>query len=258
MNQLTAMTQGGAILGQAREALYHFTQEGVTPWEIELEARRLIKSLGGELSFTKVPGYRWATCVNINDGIVHGIPTSTQPLRDGDLVTVDVGVYYHGYHTDAAFSKVVGTATPAQQRFLQAGVAGLRAAIDTVKAGSHTGEIGNAMTKVLTEYGYQATRELTGHGVGRELHEEPLISNLATRNLAQTPIMQAGQTLAIEIIYVEGKPALILEEDGWTISTKDGKLSAVFEETVEVVNDGFSIMTTPTLFQITKSGTIHE
>lgn len=250
MNQQTAMIQGGAILGQVRQALYTFTQVGTTPWEIELEARRLIKSLGGELSFTKVPGYRWATCVNINSGIVHGIPTSTLPLKDGDLVTVDVGVYYHGFHTDAAFSKVVGSITTDKQRFLQAGIEGLRAAIATVKAGEHTGLIGNAMTEVLNRYGYRATRELTGHGVGRELHEEPLITNLKTNNIASTPIITAGQTLAIEIIYVEGNPSLVLEEDGWTISTKDGKLSAVFEETVVATDDGSSILTLPSLFQI--------
>lgn len=250
MNQLTAMTQGGAILGRVRAALYHFTQMGVSPWDIELEARRLIKAEGAELSFTKVPGYSWATCVNLNDGIVHGIPTSTLPLRDGDLVTVDVGVYFHGFHTDAAFSKVVGTANPAQQRFLQAGVEGLQAAIKSIRAGEHTGVIGNAMSQVLGSYGYSATAELTGHGVGRELHEEPLITNLSTPKLESTPIMRVGQTLAIEIIYVEGSPQLILEKDGWTISTKDGKLSAVFEETVVVTQDGSSILTTPTLFQI--------
>ncbi len=251
MNQLVAMTHGGGILGRVRKDLWHFTQAGVTPWAIEQEARKLIKAEGGELSFTKVPGYRWATCVNINGGIVHGIPTSTTPLSSGDLVTVDVGVFYRGFHTDAAFSKVVGAATPSQVRFLQAGMEGLRAAIDVVKPGGHIGAIGNAMTTVLKTYGYQATRELTGHGVGRELHQDPLISNLATTHPEQTPIISQGQTLAIEIIYVEGNPSLILEEDGWTISTKDGKLSAVFEETVVVTEDGSSILTVPTLFQIT-------
>ncbi|MFH1244486.1 MAG: type I methionyl aminopeptidase [bacterium] len=250
MNKLVAMTQGGAILGQVRQALYHFTQVGVTPHELEMEARRLIKSLGGELSFTKVPGYSWATCVNLNSGIVHGIPTSTAPFQDGDLITVDVGVYYRGFHTDAAFSKVVGTTTPAKTKFLQAGMEGLNHALAVIKPGAHIGEIGNAMTSTLTPYGYSCTRELTAHGVGRELHEDPMISNLATPSPAQTPTMTLGQTLAIEIIYVEGKPELILEEDGWTITVKDGTLSAVFEETVAVTKDGYSVLTMPSLFQI--------
>ncbi len=238
------------MLGRVREALYHFTVVGVTPAEIEREARRLIKAEGGELSFTKVPGYRWATCINLNSGIVHGIPTSETPLVDGDLVTVDVGVFYHGFHTDAAFSKVVGAITPEKTRFLQAGMDGLKNAIAAVKPGGFIGDISNAMDSTLKKYGYQATRELTGHGVGQELHQEPLISNLAVAHPEKTPVIAAGQTLAIEIIYVEGKPGLVLEEDGWTISTKDGTLSAVFEETVLVTEDGHSILTTPTLFQI--------
>jgi methionyl aminopeptidase len=106
------------------------------------------------------------------------------------------------------------------------------------------------MESTLKKYGYLATRELTGHGVGKELHEEPMISNVVVGSREKTPTIKVGQTLAIEIIYVEGKPALILEEDGWTISTKDGTLSAVHEETVVVTEDGCSILTVPTLFQI--------
>lgn len=238
------------MLGRVRRDLYDFTEVGVTPKEIEFKARELIKAEGGELSFTKVPGYRWATCVNLNAGIVHGIPESTTPLADGDLVTVDVGVFYHGYHTDAAFSKVVGAASPEQKRFLQAGMDGLDLAIKAVKAGNHVGNISQGMETALKKAGYQATRELTGHGVGKELHEEPMISNVVLGPAEKTEKLVAGQTLAIEIIYVQGKPELVLEEDRWTISTKDGKLSAVFEETVAVTGDGCSILTRPTLFQI--------
>jgi len=250
MNKLHAMQEGGAILGQVRRDLYAFTQVGVTPAAIEQEARRLIKQLGGELSFTKVPSYHWATCVNLNAGIVHGIPTSTVPFRDGDLITVDVGVYYHGFHTDAAFSKVVGNSTPEQRRFLQAGLEGLQLAIDAVKPGNYIGDISLAMDSTVKKYGYSTTRELTGHGVGRELHEEPMISNRVLGSREQTPVITLGQTLAIELIYVEGKPALFLEEDGWTISVKDGTLSAVFEETVQVVPGGCLILTNPALSQI--------
>ncbi len=250
MNQSEAMTIGGAMLGRVRKSLYDFTQVGITPQEIEFKARELIKAEGGELSFTKVPGYRWATCVNINAGIVHGIPTSEVPLKDGDLVTVDVGVYYHGYHTDAAFSKVVGISTPAKVRFLKAGIEGLKNAIAAVKQGGYIGDITLAMDSTLKKYGYQATKELTGHGVGKELHEDPMISNVIMGPRASTPVMTLGQTLAIEIIYVEGDPKLVLEEDDWTISTRDGKLSAVQEETVVVTQDGCSILTLPSLFQI--------
>ncbi|MBP9702787.1 type I methionyl aminopeptidase [Candidatus Woesebacteria bacterium] len=251
MNKIAAMTIGGAMLGRVRAALYKYTQVGVTPAEIEAESRRLIKAEGGELSFTKVPGYSWSTCININDGVVHGIPISTVPLKDGDMVTVDVGVYYKGYHTDAAFTKVVGTATPVQIKFLQAGMEGLKNAISAVKPGNYIGDISEAMDSTIKKYGYSCTKELTGHGVGRELHEEPLISNVVVGKREKTPLIEVGSTLAIEIIYVEGSPSLVMEEDNWTISTKDGKIAAVHEETVVVTNDGCTILTTPTLFQIT-------
>lgn len=251
MNQLAAMRKGGAILGEVRAELARFTQVGVTPAQIEQKARELIKQKGGELSFTKVPGYRWATCVNLNAGIVHGIPVSTVPLQSGDLVTVDVGVFYRGYHTDAAFSQVVGKSTPAQTRFLRAGMEGLKNALSAVKAGNRVGDISLAMESTLKKYGYRATRELTGHGVGRELHEEPMISNVVVAPREKTAVLKRGQTLAIEIIYVQGKPDLVMGQDGWTISVKDGKLSAVFEETVEVTEDGAVILTLPSLFQMT-------
>jgi len=238
------------MLGRVRQALYDFTVVGVTPKQIEFKARELIKAEGGELSFTKVPGYRWATCINLNDGIVHGIPISEKPIQDGDLVTVDVGVFYHGYHTDAAFSKVVGNSTAEKDKFLKAGLEGLKNAIAAVKPGNRIGDISLAMESTLKKYGYQATKELTGHGVGRELHEDPMISNVVVGPREKTPEIKVGQTLAIEIIYVQGKPSLILEEDGWTISTRDGTLSAVHEETVAVTGDGCSILTVPTLFQI--------
>lgn len=250
MNKLTAMTLGGAMLGRVREELYQATVVGATPKQIEFLARELIKKEGGELSFTKVPGYHWATCININDGIVHGIPTSEVPFKDGDLVTVDVGVYYKGFHTDSAFSKVVGTATAEQKRFLSAGMEGLKNAIAAVKPGNRIGDISAAMDTTTKKYGYACTRELTGHAVGKELHEEPMISNVVLGPREKTPMIVEGQTLAIEIIYVQGKPDLVMEKDGWTISTRDGKLSAVFEETVAVTGDGCTILTTPSLFQI--------
>lgn len=250
MNKLAAMTAGGAMLGRVRADLYQATVVGATPKQIEFLARELIKKEGGELSFTKVPGYHWATCINLNDGIVHGIPTSEVPFKDGDLVTLDVGLYYHGYHTDSAFSKVVGKASAEQKRFLAAGMEGLKNAVAAVRPGNHIGDISAAMDSTTKKYGYACTRELTGHAVGRELHEEPMISNVVLGPRENTPKIVEGQTLAIEIIYVQGKPDLVMEKDGWTISTRDGKLSAVFEETVVVKEGGSSILTTPSLFQI--------
>ena len=258
MSKLLRMQEGGAILGQVRRTLYDFVDIGVSPFDIEQEALRLIKELGAEPSFTKVPGYHWATCVNIDSGIVHGIPISTKPFASGNLVTVDVGVYYRGFHTDAAFSKVVGEASPAQKRFLEAGLLTLQNSIQKIAPGVRIGDVSAATEDSLQSYGYYAPRELTGHGVGRQLHEEPMIPNVRADTRGVTPQFVVGQTVAIEIIYTSRKPSLFLEDDGWTISVKDDKLTAVFEETVAVVEDGFSILTSPTLFQVVSSGTISK
>lgn len=257
MNKLKAMREGGRLLGQIRAELFRLTQVGISPKELEREAVRLIKEAGAEPSFTRVPQYHWATCININAGIVHGIPESSNPFQDGDVVTVDVGVYYQGFHTDSAFTKVVGRSSPDKDRFLEVGLESIGSALSQVKPGNRVGDISAATEKVIRAAGYSPTRELTGHGVGRELHEEPMIPNYLAGDITKTPQLVVGQTLAIENIYVAGPPALYLEKDGWTISVKNGKLSAVFEETVEVVEGGYSIMTTPTLFQIIRSGTMH-
>ncbi len=236
-------------LGQITALLYDFVQPGVSPWEIEQQARQLIIQAGGTPSFQQVKNYHWATCINLNEGVVHGIPTSRDPLQSGDLVTVDLGLFYHGFHSDNAFSKVVGPSTPAKDRFLQAGKEAIQAALNQIKPGAYVGAISQATETVLRSYGYSPAQGLTGHGVGRHLHEEPMIPCLLEKPIEHTPRLRQGQTLAIEIIYMHGSPELVLADDNWTISTKDGKLAAVFEETVEVTDDGYSILTTPALFQ---------
>lgn len=258
MNRIKAMQEGGKILGQVRQELLKLTQVGVTPWELELAAQKLIKSYGAQLSFNKVPGYKWATCININEGIVHGIPTSKTPFVSGDMVTVDVGVFYDGYHTDSAYTIVVGESTPAQEKFLEAGLYALRQSLYAIKAGVRVGEISRATGAALAKYGVYPTKELTGHGVGRNLHEEPMIPNLLVGKAEKTPQLIESQTLAIEVIYTSKPPSLHLENDGWTISSRNDKLTAVFEETVQVTDSGFLVLTVPSLFQMYSSGTISK
>lgn len=258
MSQTKAMREGGAILGKVREELLKLTTVGISPFELENHAQRLIKSYGAEVSFDKVPGYKWATCININEGIVHGIPTSTRAFVSGDMVTVDVGVYYDGYHTDSAFTVVVGEISPAQTKFLAAGLDALNESIKVVKAGVRVGEISKVTGETLKKHGVFPTKELTGHGVGRDLHEEPMIPNLLLSKIEKTPQLVVNQTIAIEVIYTSKPPSLYLEKDGWTISSRNDKLTGVFEETVKVEADGFLILTTPALFQMYSSGTISK
>lgn len=254
MNKLVSMRRGGELHGTLRAKLYDLVTPGVTPLDVEAEAMRLIQKLGAEPSFTRVPGYHWATCINVNDSCVHGIPTSTTPFLSGDVVTVDVGLYYQGFHLDGAFTKQVGRATKEGTQLVEGGNAALLATLEQVKPGNRVGYLASATEKALRAHGLSPFRELTGHGVGKELHEEPMLPNYLQGDPVKTPQLVVGQTLAIEIICTLGKPALVLEDDGWTIRTRDGKLSGVFEETVEVTSDGYSILTTPALSQVNKSG----
>ncbi len=249
MDRLTAMREGGKKLGEIRLALFEAVKIGTSPSEIENLAQNLIKNSGGTPSFTTVRDYKWATCITLNNGVVHGIPTSTEAFIDGDVVMVDVGLLFEGFHTDCAFTKLVGQKDNAKLRFLQAGKEALSAAISLVKPGAYIGSISQAYQRVLASYNFTPARGLTGHGVGKTLHEEPMIPCLLLEEIEHTPRLRKGQTLALEIIYMEGSSDMELAPDGWTIYTKDGKLSAVFEETVEVTGDGRSILTEPALFQ---------
>ena len=256
MSKLSKMRIGGEIHGAIRQEIYNLTQIGATPLELETKTQEMIKEAGAKPSFTTVDNYQWATCINVGASTVHGIPTSTVPFVDGDVVTVDLGVYYKGYHLDGAFTKIVGPPCKESQQVIDGGLAAIKAALSQVKPGNRIGHISRATEQALKKHGLTSFQELTGHGVGRQLHEDPMIPNQLNCALETTPQLVIGQTLAIEMIYTAGKPHLLLEEDGWTIKTKDDKLSGVFEETVEVTHDGYSILTKPTLFQVTKSGKI--
>lgn len=249
MKKIQAMREGGVRLGELTAKVYDYLNTEVSPHEIEIYTQKLIKQAGGTPSFSTISDYNWATCININEGVVHGIPSSNEKFHDGDVVMVDIGLLYEGFHTDNAFTKVVGTSTQEKNNFLQAGKDALQAGISKVEPGLHIGEISKAYQEILHTYGFEPARGLTGHGIGKNLHQDPMIPCLLLEPIDNTPMLRLGQTIALEIIYLAGSPELKLDSDGWTISTSDGKLSAVFEETVEVTDDGGAILTKPALFQ---------
>jgi len=206
---------------------------GVKLSEIEKEAQFLIKAVGGKPSFATVPGYFWATCINLNEGLVHGVPDETA-IKDGDIVSIDVGIYYQGYHTDTSISFIAGSGHyPAHEKFLAAGKEALKKGIAAATVGNRIGHISLAIEEVVKTAGYSPALNLTGHGVGRQLHEEPTIPCFVAKPISQTPPIKPGMTLAVEAIYLAGRPETVTDpDDHWTISSKDGKITAVFEETI--------------------------
>jgi methionyl aminopeptidase len=240
--EIIIMKQGGAILHDIKNQLLDHVTQGVNAKEIDDLATSLIASKGAEASFKKVPGYKWATCININDGLVHGIPKKDIVFRTGDVVSVDVGVYFKGFHTDTSATVLIG-ADKEKQKFLEAGKLALKNAIEQAQSGNKIGAISHAMEQTLKDAGYAPIKALTGHGVGRELHEDPYIPCYVSRMKDLSYDIIPGLTLAIEVMYTMGGSDIALDTDGWTIRTKDGKISALFEETVAVENSGPIILT---------------
>lgn len=259
--EIKIMQEGGQKLSDILIKLIELTNVGVNLLDIEKKAVQLIKQTGGQPSFKKVPGYYWATCININEGVVHGIPKDYK-IRDGDVVTIDTGLYYKGFNTDTSWTICVksqkfhqrGGQAPVKSQnykekelFLAAGRKALREAIKQVKPGKPGNRIGHISAKIqqiIEQTGYYCVRSLTGHGVGFKLHEGPAIPCFLEGKINETPLIKKGMTLAIEVIYTTGSPDLVIDpKDKWTIRTKNGKIAAVFEESIAVLNNGPLVLT---------------
>lgn len=240
--ELEVMQEGGAKLAEIKNELKKQILPGISFEEIEKFAQERIKKGGAKPSFLLVPGYSWATCLNLNQGVVHGIP-KRRSLGQGDIVSVDLGIFYRGFHTDTSFSMGVGKVDKKKKGFLQTGKKALEKAIGQAKPKKRVGDISLAMQQVLRQKNLSPVRSLTGHGIGRQLHEEPQIPCFLSGSRLDTPELLPGMVLAIEVIYTMGEPELVLEEDGWTVSTKDGKIAGLFEETVAVTENGPRVLT---------------
>ena len=239
--EIEIMRQGGAKLREIKNALVKRAVVGATAEEVEGLANSLIEKSGGEASFKMVKDYKWCTCINVNDGVVHGIPHPSIVFKKGDVVSIDVGLFYKGFHTDTSVSLVIGGP---DSKFLTAGRQALNAGISKAKKGKRIYDISEAIEDVLVANGYTPIRALVGHGVGRELHEDPQIPCLARGPRQISPEIKKGAVFAIEVMYAEGSGDVYIDaSDGWTIATKDGKMSALFEETVAITDDGPLVLT---------------
>jgi len=240
--EIKKMEEGGRKLASVKKQLMEKVGEGVGAAEIEDLADKLIKKEGGEPSFKMVPGYRWATCVNINEGIVHGIPKKEIVFKKGDIVSVDLGIKYQGFHTDTSITVAISP-TKETKKFLKAGEEALQAAIKKAVPGNRIYDISKAIEKTLKKYNLNPVRVLVGHGIGQDLHEAPQIPGFTKGRREQTPEIKEGAVFAIEVIYTKGSPEISLDEDGWTIKTRDGKISGLFEETVAITSNGPIVLT---------------
>jgi methionyl aminopeptidase len=245
--EIAIMREGGKKLGTILLELIEIATPGVSLIDIEKHANTLISKTGGAASFKTVKGYQWATCLCVNEVVVHGIPTE-QLLKDGDMLTIDIGLLYGGFHTDTAWSKIIGVdSSPekqAKEKFLRVGQETLVAAIALCKVGNRIGQISHSTQTIVEGAGYSIVKTLVGHGVGHELHEEPQVPNYARGSIESTYQFLGGETIAIEPIYAMGDGSIVYEnDDGWTLATRDRSLTAVFEHSIAVTQDGPIVLT---------------
>lgn len=233
--------ENGRRIAKIRDHLAHFAQTHRDLAQIEAEANRLILKAGGEPAFKKVPGYYWATCISVNDAIVHGIPKGK--VSEGDLITIDTGMFYQGTTTDTAVSLVIGKPSPFQTHFLHVGRQTLKKTLACARVGTQIRDLSHTMQRGIEKAGFNVTRNLTGHGVGATMHEAPPIPCFTSRDPALSTRLREGMVLAVEIMYMAGNWPLVTDADGWTMRTADGSLAAVFEEDVIITAEGPEIIT---------------
>lgn len=242
--EIQIMHAGGKILKRVIDQVVAATKPGVTTEDLDKMARRLIVENGAETSFDKVKGYHWALCTPINDEIVH-TPPDDRILEKGDVLAIDIGVFYKGFHTDYSTTFVVGGSTDSKiNKFLEVGKNTLEKAIEKVKVGNRIGDISKTIEDEISGAGYCIIRELTGHGVGRQLHEDPYVYGYVEKPIEKTAKIENGMVLAVEIIYsFTSSNIAYLDEEEWTLVTDDGSISACFEKTVAVVKNCPFILT---------------
>lgn len=241
MIKYQAMTEGGKRLGWIKGQLTDLIKAGVTPLEIDAFVDKKILEGGDKHSFKTVDHYKYATCINVNEGMVHGIP-GTKPFKPGDVVKVDMGLIHEGFHLDTSLTVQVPPYTAAVTKFLEVSQKSLSEAIFMASAGNTVYDLGEAMQRVAEAGGYNVIRDLTGHGIGRQLHMEPFIPCFADKRNKRF-VLAVDQTIAIEAMVSMGDYHLVEDPDGWTLSTQDGSITAMFEETVYITPNGPQILT---------------
>jgi methionyl aminopeptidase len=241
--EVETMARAGRVVADTIALLGERIRPGVTTGELDRVAEEFITSKGGVPTFKGYRGYPASVCLSPNDMVVHGIP-GEYALADGDVLSVDVGVTLDGFVADSAYTFPVGDVSEEAERLLEACRAALDAGIEQSVAGNRVGDISAAVQEAAESRGFSVIRSLVGHGVGREMHEEPQIPNFGERG--RGPKLETGMTLAIEPMIAAGSPEIYVHEDGWSISTSDGSLTAHFEHTVAVTDDRPRVLTAAT------------
>lgn len=240
--ELAAMKEACIISARALKLAGEAVEPGVTTEEIDRVVRRYIESQGAKPSFLGYGGFPASACISVNETVIHGIPDKRK-IKAGDIVSVDVGAFFNGYHGDNAATFPAGDVSKEAQVLMDATREGLYEGIKAAVAGNRIGDIGAAVQRYVEVRGYSVVRQFVGHGVGTDLHQDPSVPNFGTPG--RGPRLLPGMTIAIEPMINAGTSDVRILKDGWTTVTTDGKLSAHFEHTIAITPDGPVIMTLP-------------
>jgi len=240
--EIESIRRGGAIIGGLLEEMRGRIAPGITTGDLDAVCEEFIRSHEGAVpAFQGLYGFPGAVCISVNEEVVHGIPSFGRPLEEGDIVSVDVGVRLGGWCSDSAWTFPVGDVPDSAVKLLDVTERALQAAVEAARAGGHVGDIGAAVMSVVDGTGLGIIRDLVGHGVGRDVHEEPQVPNVGRRG--QGPQLREGMVLAIEPMLSGGSADIRTLDDGWTVITADRSLSAHFEHTVAITAQGPRILT---------------
>ncbi len=242
--KINAMREGGKILGEILVDLRNYVDVGMTKRELDSYVRKSIVSRGATVAYDELqdPPFPGAVCISVNDELVHGAPNSDYALEDGDKVSFDLVIRYKGYCTDAAFTTVVGKASPAVKNLIRVTEQSLWAGIYEVRPGAHLGDIGHAVETVLRKNHLGVIENYVGHFIGKEMHQEPDVPNYGKRGHGY--VLKPGDTLCIEPMSSLGKPYNYATED-WTVILADGSIGCHCEHTILVTEDGYEVLTLP-------------
>ena len=241
--ELSMMKEACILSAKALKLAGEMVEPGVSTWDIDQEVKRYLEKAGAEPSFLGYQGFPASTCISVNEVVIHGIPSKKQILKEGDIVDIDIGAFYKGFHGDNAWTFPCGNISDEAQKLLDATKESLFKGIEQATAGNRIGDIGHAVQEYAEARGYSVVREFVGHGVGARIHEDPSVPNYGKPGRGVR--LTAGMTIAIEPMINVGTEEVKILSDGWTTVTKDGKFSAHFEHTIAITESGPVIMTVP-------------
>lgn len=238
--EIELMREAGRIVAIAHQELKKYIKPGITTLELDKIAEKVILDNGATPSFKGYHGFPASICASVNEQLVHGFPGNVK-LTDGDIITIDLGANYKGYHGDSAWTYAVGTISDEVETLLRVTEESLFKGLDKAKPGNRLSDISNSIQEFVEANGFSIVREYVGHGIGRDLHEDPPIPNYGQPN--RGPILKKGMALAIEPMVNQGERFVRTLPDMWTVVTRDGKLCAHFEHTIVITDEGFEILT---------------